>query len=107
MYVLGRSSGGKSWLVKTILKLIPDNAKFIITKISPEVIYYMEKGLQNKVVMVGEFDGADNIEYILRELVSDGRVSKLVTLKDPDTGLPKPQFIISEGPISLISTSTF
>ncbi|MCD4669322.1 MAG: toprim domain-containing protein, partial [Actinomycetia bacterium] len=27
VYVLGRSSGGKSWLVKTILKLIPDNAK--------------------------------------------------------------------------------
>jgi hypothetical protein len=105
-YVLGRSSGGKSWLVKTVLKLVPDDGKFIITKVSPEVIYYMEKGLMHKVVMVGEFDGAEDIEYLLRELVSDGYVSKLVTLKDPHTGLPRPEHVVSHGPISLISTST-
>ena len=106
VYILGRSSGGKSWLAKQVLKYIPDDGKYVITTVSKEVLYYMKQGLSHKVVMLGEFEGAEKVEYILRELVSEGSISKLVTLKDPEDGQLKPFHMVSQGPISLVSTST-
>ena len=105
-YIMGRSSAGKNWLAKCVLQLIPDEGKFAITKVSPEVLYYMQEGLSHKAVMLGEFEGAEDIEYLLRELISDGYVSKLVLLKDTDTGQSKPFHIVAKGPISFVSTTT-
>ena len=106
IYILGRSGGGKSWLARSVLKLVPEDGKIIISSASNEVLYYMEDGLMHKAVMVGEFEGAEKIEYTLRELISESIISKLVTLKDAETGQFGPAHIKSKGPISLISTST-
>lgn len=105
-YIIGRSSGGKSWLVKRAALLMPPGSWIMVNSASDQALYYTGEDLIGKLVILGEFAGADNIEAELRQILSDGKISRMVTMKDPVSGVMKTGYVEACGPIAFISTTT-
>ena len=105
-YVMGRSSGGKTWLVKQVAMFTPKAENLFINSASEQAFYYTGDDLRGMLVILGEFEGAENIEKDLRQLISDGKISRLVTQKDAEMGDSRAKAIEARGPLSFISTTT-
>jgi hypothetical protein len=88
------------------MALLPEEEALKLSSASDVAFYYTGSELKGKVVVLGEFVGAENIEMELRELISEGKISRLVTTKDPDSGAMKYSRVTAYGPIAFISTTT-
>jgi DNA primase catalytic core len=103
---LGSSGTGKTYLQEKISELIPEQDKLEITILSENAFYYFDrKELKNKLVLIEDMDGAENVLYPLRELQSKMRISKTIPLKDSKGNL-KTITLQVEGPICLAGTTT-
>ena len=103
---LGASGTGKTYLQEKISELIPEQDKLEITILSENAFYYFDqKELKNKLVLIEDMDGAENVLYPLRELQSKKRISKTIPIKDSKGNL-KTITLKVEGPISLAGTTT-
>src|SRR6056297_655912 len=103
---LGASGTGKTYLQEKIAELIPEKDKLEITILSENAFYYFDrKELRNKLVLIEDMDGAENVLYPLRELQSKMRISKTIPLKDSKGNL-KTITLQVEGPICLAGTTT-
>ena len=103
---LGSSGTGKTYLQEKISELIPEQDKLEITILSENAFYYFDrKELKNKLVLIEDMDGAENVLYPLRELQSKMKISKTVPIKDAKGNL-KTITLHVEGPISLAGTTT-
>jgi DNA primase catalytic core len=103
---LGASGTGKTYLQEKISELIPENDKLEITILSENAFYYFgQKELKNKLVLIEDMDGAENVLYPLRELQSKKRISKTIPIKDSKGNL-KTITMKVEGPICLAGTTT-
>jgi DNA primase len=103
---LGASGTGKTYLQEKISELIPEQDKLEITILSENAFYYFDrKELKNKLVLIEDMDGAENVLYPLRELQSKKRISKTIPLKDSKGNL-KTITLQVEGPICLAGTTT-
>ena len=68
---LGASGTGKTHLQEKVGELIPDEDKIEITTLSENAFYYFgQRELKNKLILIEDLDGADNVMYPLRELQS-------------------------------------
>ncbi|MBL4754712.1 MAG: hypothetical protein JKY52_14105, partial [Flavobacteriales bacterium] len=80
---LGASGTGKTHLQEKIAELIPDQDKLEITVLSDNAFYYFgQKELKNKLVLIEDMDGAENVLLPLRELMSKMQISKPVVVKN-------------------------
>jgi DNA primase len=108
--VQASSSSGKSYVVSTTIKLFPSEVKLIATHITPQALYYLDQGsLKNKLVVVGERsrrddDDAAEATLALREMLSEQKLSKVVTIRIG--GNHEAKKIEQEGPIAYIETTT-
>lgn len=107
--VQGKSSTGKSYLVETIAKLFPPESVLHATRMSPEALYYYEGGLAHKFVVAGERsrvsdDASADATGALRQLQSEGRITKLVT--ESKEGKFTASTVEQVGPISYVETTT-
>jgi DNA primase catalytic core len=103
---LGSSGTGKTYLQEKISELIPEQDKLEITILSENAFYYFDrKELKNKLVLIEDMDGAENVLYPLRELQSKMKISKTVPIKDAKGNL-KTITLHVEGPICLAGTTT-
>ncbi len=103
---LGASGTGKTYLQEKVSELIPENDKLEITILSENAFYYFgQKELKNKLVLIEDMDGAENVLYPLRELQSKKRISKTIPIKD-SKGNMKTITMKVEGPICLAGTTT-
>lgn len=102
--VKGRSAGGKSNLVKRVLALMSPDSFYEFTAMSPKALIYSEIDLQHKHLIVYEEDGSEEAEYIIRTLLSEGRISYLAAEKGAK-GITT-RHIEKEGPTGLITTLT-
>jgi DNA primase len=103
---LGASGTGKTYLQEKISELIPEQHKLEITILSENAFYYFDrKELKNKLILIEDMDGAENVLYPLRELQSKKRISKTIPLKDSKGNL-KTITLQVEGPICLAGTTT-
>lgn len=103
---LGASGTGKTYLQEKISELIPEQDKLEITILSENAFYYFDrKELKNKLVLIEDMDGAENVLYPLRELQSKKRISKTIPIKDSKGNL-KTITLQVEGPICLAGTTT-
>ncbi|MCK5169744.1 MAG: toprim domain-containing protein [Bacteroidales bacterium] len=103
---LGASGTGKTYLQEKIAELIPENDKLEITILSENAFYYFDrKELKNKLVLIEDMDGAENVLYPLRELQSKKKISKTIPIKDSKGNL-KTITLQVEGPICLAGTTT-
>ena len=104
--IVSRSSAGKSRLLETVEKLMAPEDLISITSSSDQALYYFkEDGLKNKMVTTSEHYGMENIEYLLRELISKGEISKTVSMKNEE-GEIETVVMTATGPISYMVTST-
>jgi hypothetical protein len=80
---LGSSGIGKTHLQEKVGALIPEEDRIEITTLSENAFYYFGKRqLQNKLILIEDLDGAEDVLYPLRELQSKRRISKTVVHKN-------------------------
>lgn len=104
--VKGPSSGGKSYTVERALKFLPNSACHEMTGMSERGLIYDEEPLEHKMLVIYEAAGMDGdiASYVVRSLLSEGRLRYLTTGNDQE-GI-KGRWIEREGPTGLITTTT-
>lgn len=103
---LGASGTGKTYLQEKISELIPGQDKLEITMLSDNAFYYFgQQELKHKLVLIEDMDGAENVLYPLRELMSKKRITKTIPIKD-NKGNLKTITLQVEGPICVAGTTT-
>jgi DNA primase len=87
VYIQAGASSGKSYLLETLRKLLPQDCVKALTSFSDQSLNYLkEEDFQDKVFMVGEAIHNEIVEAQVRQMQSENELSRLVTLKDPKTG---------------------
>ena len=103
---LGSSGTGKTHLQEKIAELIPNEQIVDATALSDNALYYFSRtALKHKLIVIEDMDGAENVLYQLRELMSKGHLSKQVVVRDAK-GNMKTMKVYTEGPISVTGTTT-
>lgn len=103
--IQSRSSAGKSKLMDTIVKLLPDQDVVNITSATNQAFFYMDN-LDHKLVCIGESHGLNKeTDYHVRELLSAREISKLVPETD-DNGVRRTVRKRVGGKIAFIMTTT-
>jgi hypothetical protein len=85
----GHFGSGKSYTLMSVLEIYPESKYLLITNGSPKSIYHLEEGLKHKALVVTEGfqfqekNAADSeLVYVIRSLISEGRVSYQFVEKD-------------------------
>jgi len=106
--VKGPSSGGKSHLVNKVLAFFPKEAFQILTAMSPRALVYSTRDLRHKMLVIQEAAGLNGpiAVYIVRSLISEGRIDYMTTERSTLTGQFEARRITREGPTGLILTTT-
>jgi len=103
---LASSGTGKTHLQERVGDLIPEEDKIEITTLSENAFYYFEKReLKHKLILIEDLDGAENVLYPLRELMSKRRISKTIALKTK-SGETKTIHLVVEGPVAVSGCTT-
>lgn len=103
---LGASGTGKTHLQEKIGELIPEEDKIEITTLSENAFYYFgQRELKNKLILIEDLDGAENVLYPLRELQSKKRISKTIAHKNTK-GETRTIHLVVEGPVSVSGCTT-
>ena len=108
--VQGPSSSGKSYVVKRASSLFPPEAVIMATQLTPQALFYMQPGsLVHRFIVAGERSRLENDDTAeatraLREMLSEGRLSKLLPIKTD--GRPETVLVEQDGPIAYIETTT-
>lgn len=105
--IKGVSSGGKSFTVEQVLKFFPPSAYFARTGMSERAIIYSDEDYRHRFIVIFEAAGmnSDMMSYLIRTLLSEGRVVYEVVEKTKEGGF-RPRRIEKEGPTGLITTTT-
>lgn len=104
--VKGPSSGGKSYVTQMVIAFFPPSATYTLSGFSERALAFSDEPLSHRVMVVYEAAGlaGDFGTYLLRTLLSEGRISYETVEKTP-TGL-RTRLVEREGPISLVLTTT-
>ena len=102
----GPSAGGKSWLMESVLRFFPDTAYYSLSAMSERALAYSEEPLTHRFLVLYEAAGlgSDFASYLVRSLLSEGRLSYEMVEKTAD-GL-RARLIEREGPTGLLVTTT-
>jgi hypothetical protein len=109
--VRGPSASGKSYIVEQTSRLFPPEAIIHATQMTPQALFHMPRGgLANKFIVAGERsrleeDVRAEATRALREVLSTGRLSKLMPVKG-EGGVIQTELIEQEGPIAYVETTT-
>ncbi len=102
---LGSSGAGKTYLQEKLSAFIPREDKKSVTALSDQSLYYQAKQLKNKVLLIEDLDGAENVLFVIRELQTKGWISKTVVWRD-SKGKMQSVDVIAEGPVCISSCTT-
>ncbi|MEO1076148.1 MAG: hypothetical protein AAFX41_09315 [Bacteroidota bacterium] len=112
---LGPSGSGKTHLQEAVARLIPEEDRIEMTTLTENALYYFASGdgaeggwtggLRHKLLVIEDLDGAERALYPLRELMSKGRLTKTLTVKDA-RGRLRPITVRADGPVSVAGCST-
>jgi hypothetical protein len=103
--VKGPSSGGKSFLVGSVVGFFPKTAAYQFTSFSEKALYYTEEPLSHRHLILTEAAGGGEVqEYTIRTLLSEGRLEYEFVEKTSE-GL-RARRICKEGPTGFITTTT-
>ena len=103
---LGSSGNGKTHLQEKVSALIPDEDKLEITKLSGNAFYYFgQQELRNKLILIEDLDGADEVLYPLREIKSKKQITKTVVIKNTK-GETRTVTLKVEGPVCVSGCTT-
>jgi hypothetical protein len=109
--IQGPSASGKSYPLEKVAQLFPPEDVILATQMTPQALFHMRPGaLAHKFIVGGERsrledDSRAEATRALREMISSGRLSKLMPVKG-EGGLIQTERIEQEGPIAFIETTT-
>jgi hypothetical protein len=109
--VKGLSSSGKSFVVETVCRFFPERAVMARTAMSSRALIYTDEDFSHRTLVLFEVDALregsdeDQTAYIVRSLLSEGRIDYEVTVRSKEKGFTT-RHIIKEGPTGLIFTTT-
>lgn len=103
---LSASGTGKSYLLERVARCFPQEEIIENTQLTENSFYYFKQDeIKHKIFLIEDMDGANNVEYPIRELISKKRISKTVTLKDSKGNLRTITLTV-EGPVSFCAATT-
>ncbi|MEM6526542.1 MAG: hypothetical protein AAF693_22310, partial [Bacteroidota bacterium] len=103
---LGSSGIGKTHLQEKVGALIPEEDKLEITTLSGNAFYYFgQQELRNKLILIEDLDGAEDVLYPLREIKSKKQITKTVVIKNTK-GETRTVTLKVEGPVSVAGCTT-
>jgi len=103
---LGSSGTGKTHLQEKVGQLIPEEERIEITTLSENAFYYFgQRELKHRVILIEDLDGAENVMYPMRELMSKRKISKTIAHKN-NKGETKTIHLVVEGPVSVAGCTT-
>jgi response regulator of citrate/malate metabolism len=103
---LGSSGIGKTHLQEKVGQLMPEEETIEITTLSENAFYYFgQRELKNRLILIEDLDGAENVLYPLRELQSKRKISKTIAHKTTK-GETKTIHLVVEGPVSVAGCTT-
>jgi hypothetical protein len=107
----GHFGAGKSFTLMSCLEIYPEPGYCLITNGSPKSLYHLQEGLKHKALIVTEGfqfqerNATDSeLVYVVRSLISEGRVSYQCVEKD-ESGKLVTVIKKVEGPTSFITTT--
>ena len=110
----GVSSSGKSHTTESALKFFPDASYIEMTAMSERALVYMKDDFSHRTLVLFEAVAlreqrekteSNMTAYFVRSLLSEGRISYPVTVRDKDGNFTT-KTIIKNGPTNLILTTT-
>jgi hypothetical protein len=108
--VKGPSSGGKSYLMKVTISLLPASPFVDYTSISAKFLAYRQADLRHRIVVLYEASGiAKGVgAYIMRSLLSEERLHIGTVDKEGngDTSAQVAREFVTEGPTMLVTSTT-
>jgi DNA primase len=105
--VLSQSGAGKSGLTEVIEKLCPPEDVVLLTRLTPQSLYYTEPGfLDRKLVIVEERYGSIEADYSIRVLQSRKKLIAAAPVKDPQTGNMRTRVFTVEARAAFIEATT-
>jgi len=105
--ILSQSGAGKSGLTEVIEKLCPPEDVVLLTRLTPQSLYYVEPGfLDQKLVIVEERYGSIEADYSIRVLQSRKKLIAAAPVKDPATGNMKTKVFTVEARAAFIEATT-
>ena len=105
--LFGQSSSGKSYLVNQVVEFIPPEDRLVLSSASERSIEYLVEDLiKHNVLIVQEIEGASEIMSTLRTLQSEGKLNRLVTITETESGIPEAVQTSKDCPCSVIITTT-
>ncbi len=105
--VLSQSGAGKSGLTEVIEKLTPPEDVVLLTRLTPQSLYYTEPGfLDQKLVIVEERYGSMEADYSIRVLQSRKKLIAAAPIKDPQTGNMRTKVFTVEARAAFIEATT-
>lgn len=81
VFITGESSIGKSSLVSTLLKGVPDVWKLVLHSSSSKALLYRNKDLTGNVMWIQEFSGANEIVELMKALITE-RIARHDTVNE-------------------------
>jgi DNA primase len=105
--ILSQSGAGKSGLTEVIERLCPPEDVVLLTRLTPQSLYYTEPGfLDRKLVIVEERYGSAEADYSIRVLQSRKKLIAAAPVKDPQTGNMKTRVFTVEARAAFIEATT-
>jgi hypothetical protein len=110
--VKGHSASGKSFVVQLTSRFFPPEAVIEMTAMSQRALVYSKEDFRHRVLVLYELvalrEGVEDdlTSYIVRSLLSEGRLVYQVTVRDKEHGGWTTRTIEKEGPTGLIFTTT-
>ena len=104
--VKGPSSGGKSYTTERTLDFFPPEAFYALSAMSERALAYSDEPLAHRILVIFEAAGmgGDFASYLMRSLLSEGRI-RYETVEKTKDGL-QARLIEREGPTGLLVTTT-
>lgn len=103
--ILSQSASGKSFLVDSVKKLMPPEDVVAVTSLSDQALNYIDD-LTHKFLVLGEAVHGDVVEHQIREMLSGKELSRLVTIKDPETGKMQSRVVRTPVIVSSVMSGT-
>lgn len=104
VFVRGRSSSGKNWLVTRVLNLLPKSVVTEITSASEHAWSYSGSNFRHRIVYLQERNEAAGTMDPIRLLISEGKIVRIVPKYEGGKLVTKKR--IARGPVAAISTTT-
>ena len=104
----GSSGSGKTNLLKTVIKTVPEESKHLTTCLTENVLFYppYRDFWKHKILLLEDLDGSAKALLPLREFMSNQEITKFVTEMDVNTGEHKQKKLTATGPICIVGATT-